>query len=1795
MIETDQIKKEEISLKRKLTALLLTLCMLLTIFPAALPARAAQTNTFRVNYDMNWGIVFWSKGEQMPTDDVENFLADGGNTGIVTKGKQVNFLLDPTHAPDRDLWEQNQDLEIRDVETDADTAVYVRVNYETEDGWYDGLAVSQNVAQDGYSFENNVLSFTPQAAIGEVHLDVYWSNSDYVFYNYGWDTEAIIIEFNSWGPGTVLWDETLEVGQLVQDDHFRGKILLPLNTQSLIFTWTGHLRTLGVGGLGEGDEYWGEFNEPAFTSYTLMLDQTDDQGNPSRYYNINFDFAWEWNYLYSIDYDMNGGLVFQTVDGGTPLANADCFLPRRDDQREDWPGEISFETENGPGTIRLLFDETKAMDWDAWNQNEPELCFTEPWSAEDRAITVVVSYNDGSSNWVEDVLVEKGVPANGVSFANNVLSYTPPNGYQVEFRVYWTESDYDYLCFGPEEGEILVDYGWNDGHQPTLVQEEAVIRDLLQEDRCRRRVVVADSTESLSFTWEGWLEHVWGNNVLHDGEWGDVFNYAQDTFTLYLDENNRNYYDLNFNFDNDWNYLYAVNYDMNGGLVFQTVDGGTPQATAADFLPRQGEGRDGWPDNISFETENGPGTIQLRFDESKAIDWDAWDQEEPELDFVDPWYSDDRAITVVAKYNDAQHNWHEDVLVEYGVPADGVSFVDNILSFTPPCGFGVDFDLFWTREDYEFSLFRPTEEKPVMVEINWRGSGDLEVVNALPEEDILHRDGRMRVRLSWDVSSLTLDWGRAPIRRFRVEGLEEDWIYPDNGVECYSLELDQLWDDGNPRDWYRLEFEFEENSFDESGMVWVDYDWNKGSVFSTLGYENWPEDVPEEYRFSGYENRFCFLDEGGDQLCINLLLDPDQAINWDRWENDGEIEFRDSMELNMRNLIVHVRSNELDGYPIWGGNLTEFGEYNGFFMTYGVTTDNGILHFTPISDSDIEIQVYWCWEDWEFDDFQGTEDAPVVVQLDWWGDGEVQVQEAIPEYDRIDQDGRTRVRIPYETESLTFTWDESKTLRQINVEGLSEDGGWLNGIQPEGSSYTLSLDQFWDNGDPRNWYHIQFEFEDEGGGGGNLAAFYEQGYGSVFWALGEDSPVADAEHYLGFGFENSFCFRPDGQRQPIHLLFDGSLGLDYDAFFNGEIQFVDSPVPPEDRIVGVYADSGSYSGPVFWGGEVVGPGLEHGYSYANGVLTILPENDDDIILHVYWTQADADFDGFQGTEDYPVIVEYSWFNYGEIPIPDGIPEGNYFVHETENRVRLRLPLDAESVTFTWAEEYGVRQIDYSCRSTEGDWWESVYVDQSQPHSYTLYLDQTEYDQNQLVPVTWYQISFDFFEDSRYQLWVNWTGSEGNVYFNLNEAPPAVTDSDSYDLERYYVNYSDQAPSFRVEDQAGNVSIGTVYLRLDPAHSVGYFGEVPSMWDLPAWEGYSPSVYVEYPLLNEQDEWFEGFVVENGQAVAQGFSFADNVLSFTPLNEKPVIIHIFWSQADRDYWDFDSTEENPVVVELMLGGRAPVELPSDVQAENIHVWHAAEHDYVKLRVPAERESMEFRWAREGLIGYIEVDGAGPDGSVLELDPPVGTSYTLNLDQSEFGQPKEHYFLSFWQFYYPETPFVDVPENAWYHEAVLFAWSSGLTAGTSENTFSPNRTVTRAEVVTFLWAAENPEPTRTECPFHDVPEDAWYREAVCWAVENEITAGTSGGSFSPNSCCTRAEVVTFLWRAAGSPEPEGNDCPFEDVSETAWYRNAVLWAVEKGVTAGTADNLFSPGLSCTRAQIAMFLYRYLMYVD
>lgn len=174
-------------------------------------------------------------------------------------------------------------------------------------------------------------------------------------------------------------------------------------------------------------------------------------------------------------------------------------------------------------------------------------------------------------------------------------------------------------------------------------------------------------------------------------------------------------------------------------------------------------------------------------------------------------------------------------------------------------------------------------------------------------------------------------------------------------------------------------------------------------------------------------------------------------------------------------------------------------------------------------------------------------------------------------------------------------------------------------------------------------------------------------------------------------------------------------------------------------------------------------------------------------------------------------------------------------------------------------------------------------------------------------------------------------------------------------------------------------------------------------------------------------------------------------------------------------------------------------------------------------------------------------------------------------------------------YPTDGFADVARDAYYYEAVKWAVDKGITSGIGDNLFGSDNTCTRGQVVMFLWATMGrPEPVSTKNPFVDVNEGDYFYKAVLWAVENGITSGTSETTFSPGAPCTRAQVMTFIWATKDRPGYEDMfENPFADIAEADWFYVPVRWAYDRGVTGGTSPDTFSPNAPCTRAQIVTFL--------
>ena len=293
-------------------------------------------------------------------------------------------------------------------------------------------------------------------------------------------------------------------------------------------------------------------------------------------------------------------------------------------------------------------------------------------------------------------------------------------------------------------------------------------------------------------------------------------------------------------------------------------------------------------------------------------------------------------------------------------------------------------------------------------------------------------------------------------------------------------------------------------------------------------------------------------------------------------------------------------------------------------------------------------------------------------------------------------------------------------------------------------------------------------------------------------------------------------------------------------------------------------------------------------------------------------------------------------------------------------------------------------------------------------------------------------------------------------------------------------------------------------------------------------------------------------------------FLNAAVSHAVAGDIPVQAPVTWDLSGLDT-DRDGVYE--IVGTLDLPGS--VDAPDPTVTVTVTVGSAHEHSY--------RAVVTAPTCTEG--GYTTYTCSCGDSYTADETAPLGHAWKgIECERCDATR---------------ENPFVDVPNDSFCIDPVLWAVEKGITTGTSSTAFDPNGKCARAIVVTFLWrAAGSPEPTTNVNPFTDVKESDFYYKAVLWAVEKGITTGTSATTFDPGALCNRATVVTFLYRAMGSPAVNSSENPFSDVKVSSWYGPAVLWAVENGITNGMGDGTFGVGATCTRAQVVTFLYRTLV---
>jgi len=369
------------------------------------------------------------------------------------------------------------------------------------------------------------------------------------------------------------------------------------------------------------------------------------------------------------------------------------------------------------------------------------------------------------------------------------------------------------------------------------------------------------------------------------------------------------------------------------------------------------------------------------------------------------------------------------------------------------------------------------------------------------------------------------------------------------------------------------------------------------------------------------------------------------------------------------------------------------------------------------------------------------------------------------------------------------------------------------------------------------------------------------------------------------------------------------------------------------------------------------------------------------------------------------------------------------------------------------------------------------------------------------------------------------------------------------------------------------------------------------------DAYSTYVKAPQKFENGKAYWFFGSL-----DVASGYKIADDcvVVVSTPEGLKEVSIY------DED--------EAYITIEFNYNLGAPTELPVAENARVSIAGYAQGKAIEDIKVTAAVNGKEMPFESADIpseYGYfyaiLDKDGKFIENGIFEYDTDYSLAVLFFEYKYDFSSIKaqdiafanthadkieDRHGVYEATFKLPRlkkqipNPFTDVKQGKFYYDSVLWAVENGITAGVTPTTFEPGSTCTRAQVVSFLWrAAGSPEPKSTNNPFTDVKTTAYYYKAVLWAVENGITAGVTPTTFEPNDDCTRGQIVAFLWRSQGSPKVKSVN-PFGDVKAKAYYYDAVLWAVKYNITSGVSATSFAPKSPCTRGQIVSFLHRCLL---
>ena len=1303
-----------------------------------------------------------------------------------------------------------------------------------------------------------------------------------------------------------------------------------------------------------------------------------------------------------IRYDDNVGSVFVSAGGFVPFVSSSCYAGG---------GDLYTYAESS-GRLNLLIDSSLRVDWGEYYQSGNRT-FIGTDNDFEPTVNIRIRYDSQTDGWHDEIAVRNGRPySDRVSVTGEDLYSVDISGIEnLEIEIYWSEEELDFAAFGGAKGkEVVVEVEWNGRGEidlPSGIEKD----DRICLDN-RFKVRLSEGQKSLYLTWkEGFvLESVREDDLA--GGWEELALPEGDAFTLQLDSRYADggvqyYYHVRFDFGDDCgrNWKYRVEYDENDGSVFSTVGAALPSDAPENYVFRGGEGE------RSFKTfnESGeakPGTINLFFDTEKRIDREA--RNDGDIAFFETDERDDRSVNVIIEYETPNGYMYRGVYIIGGelVRTDGdtrgfISWSDGILSFTPYSKCDVNFYVYWDEVDLAFGRFEPTEERPIVLEYKWWGRGGITLSEDLDPENSIIGDGRVIVRLPEKVHEVTFGWKPGyELNSISVDGAGENGerleIERPEGT-TYTMSLDQFWDNGYRKSHYYAEFSFEGGGTDNNGEFRFHYDMGRGSAFYSLGEAALSAEPEYYYRD---DDRIPFVKDGVPQK-VNVLIDPYYCADWDLLENEGIVELREISDREEPQIYITVRCELADGTFLDNEPVV----IDGVSVNPAFTFENGILSFTPENDRSVELFLYWSAEDYEFDRFEGTEEKPVIVEVRWWNRGEISLADNIPAEDSVYGDGCFKVRLPFDKENLTLCWKPGYKLRRISASYLGDNGDWADLFDYEGDTFVIELNKTWDDGNPRDYYAVNFDFD----GWIDRSSEFEVGYnewdGAVFASVGEEALTDDGTHYIFHDREGRRSFDVGGEPGTIRLLVDPTKRLDQNDWYgNGGISFADVG-PRDDLSINISAEFEDENGYIFKGLLVEkGEAVTDYATFENNVLTFTPASDREVFFRVYWTDEDCEFGTFEANDESPVRVEVSWWGDGEVSLPQDFPAGDFL--KREGNIVARVSADAGSLVLTWGERDMVNYIGVRYEGAGDNFFEA---EPTEGNTYVLILDKPGWNDGELSVDYHVEIGFEPRELDDYTVRFDFPASEGSLFYNVGSPAPSLD-------ERYYMPTSECR--YDVYDETGAVSVGTIYITLDPTRSINWYewsrnGNVV-FWDLPENNDYSPYIIVKY--INEDGEWDEQFAVVNGRSTDPKFGYSDNVFSFTPETPHGVWVEVYWSRANMDYERFGPTEDKPVCVEIMGGNGVSPHIPDDIPGEDVVYYQGAEHLYCRIRLPLERDSLEFTWDMPNNVSLIEIDDLRAEDGVRYVERPEGTSFTLTLDQLDWnGEPLTNYYVRFW-FYF-----------------------------------------------------------------------------------------------------------------------------------------------------------------------------------